>query len=41
LLAYAILALLVVVLAGFAWRAWRLHKQDIRDRWGNKRKRRK
>ena len=40
-LAYAILAVLVIALVGFAWRAWRLHKRGIEARWGSQRKRRK
>lgn len=39
--AFAILAVVVIAIAGFAWRAWRLHKLDMDTRWGVKRRRRR
>jgi len=40
-LAFAIIAVLVLAFAGFAWRTWRLHKLDMDTRWGPKRRRRR
>ena len=39
--AFVILAVVVIAIAGFSWRAWRLHKQDMDTRWGVKRRRRR
>jgi hypothetical protein len=40
-LAFAILAVIVLALAGFAWRTWRRYKLDMDTRWGVKRRRRR